>query len=271
MSQRRMLRKAQEMFGFTVHVLDGTAGKVDDFLFDDERWIVRYLVVDTGPELGNRRVLISPVALEPPLWEAHELPVRLTREQIANSPDIDLEQPVSRQHEIALHKHYEWPYYWFSAPLGPLPIIPTIPLGIEKVEAEKEERQESTEEETSGDPHLRSVRAVTDYRIHATDGTIGHLDDVFIDEDDWSIRYLLVATHDWLPGRKVLVAPDWIERVSWPDEEIRVCHSRQQIKDSPEYDPVGAPSRAYETDLYQYYGFPGYWGGHWEHDPTLKR
>lgn len=262
MSQPSMLRRAKEMFGFTVHVLDGTAGEVDDLYFDDEHWIVRYLVVNTGPELGNRRVLISPLALEPPLWEAQELPVRLTREQVANSPDVDLDQPVSRRYEAELHDHYGWSYYWPALPLTPSPIISAVPTDREEPAA--------AEEEARGDPHLRSVREVISYRIHATDGAIGHVDDMFIDEDDWSIRYLLVATHDWLPGRKVLVAPDWIERVSWPEEGVYVCHTRQEIKESPEYDPVGPPSRAYEMELYQYYDFPGYWGGHWQHGPTLK-
>ncbi|MBU0491622.1 MAG: PRC-barrel domain-containing protein [Chloroflexi bacterium] len=248
------------MFGFTVLALDGTAGTVDDFYLDDEKWVIRYLVVNTGSELDGRRVLIAPAALDAPHWADRELPLTLTKKQVENSPNIDLDKPVSRQHQVALHDYYGWDYYWMSNPLG-APIMPLVPMEL------AEEQQDAAKPE-HGDPHLQSVRAVVGYHIHATDGMIGHMQDLFIDEENWSIRYLLVATHDWLPGKKVLVDPQWIDRVSWAEHKVYVKQSRQQIKDSPAYDPAGPPSRDYESQLYQYYGFPGYWGGHWSHSPT---
>ena len=62
------------------------------------------------------------------------------------------------------------------------------------------------------DPHLRSSRAVTGYHIQATDGDLGHVEDFIVDDHSWTIRYMVLDTTNWWPGKKVLVAPDWIER-----------------------------------------------------------
>ena len=78
----------------------------------------------------------------------------------------------------------------------------------------------------SKDSHLRSSEAVTGYHLEAVDGEIGHVDSFLVDEGVWTIRYLEVATHNWWPGNKVLVSPDWVERVSWPDSKVYVGLSR---------------------------------------------
>ena len=67
----------------------------------------------------------------------------------------------------------------------------------------------------SWDPHLRSTRDVSGHHIQAADGEIGHVEDFIIDDETWAIRYLIIDTQNWWPGKKVLVSPQWIERVSW--------------------------------------------------------
>ena len=192
-----MLRSIKSLIGDIMHARDGDIGKVHDFFFDDEKWIVRYLVVDTHYWLPGRKVLISPVALGHPDWESMKFPVNLTREQVKNSPDIDTEKPFSRQQETTLHTHYGWPFYW---PLGgtfPVPPPVSPPKGKLAGQAQTE----------MGDPHLRSTKEVSGYHIAATDGEIGHVDDFISEMDDWVIRYMVVDTKNWLPGRKVLISP----------------------------------------------------------------
>ena len=58
--------------------------------------------------------------------------------------------------------------------------------------------------------------------MEATDGEIGHVEGFVIDNEAWAIRYIEVATRNWLPGKKVLVSPAWIERVSWPESKVYV-------------------------------------------------
>ncbi|MBK9166200.1 MAG: PRC-barrel domain-containing protein [Bryobacterales bacterium] len=113
--------------------------------------------------------------------------------------------------------------------------------------------------ETHGDPHLRSVREVSGYRIRAADGEIGRVADFIVDTDGWAIRYLVVDTRNWLPGRKVLVAPRWVQSIDWGDRLVHVRLHREDIKNSPEFDPNEPVNREYEARLYDYYGRPRYW------------
>jgi hypothetical protein len=112
-SRRRtnMLRSVKDMQDYAIRATDGTIGHVKDLYFDDEAWVVRYLIVDTGGWLSNRKVLISPFAIGHPDWAQKILPVSITKEQVKNSPHIDTERPVSRQHEMEYLGYYGYPNY----------------------------------------------------------------------------------------------------------------------------------------------------------------
>jgi hypothetical protein len=241
-----MLRSIKALHSYAIEATDGNLGSVYDFYFDDLLWTIRYVVVDTGTWLPGRRVLISPTAIEQPHEETKQLAVNLTQEQVENSPDMDSEQPVSRHHQIALHEHYAWPAYWAVAPdgLGTLALPPDL---VEEFSSE------------SGDPHLQSTQEVLDYYIHASDGDIGHVEDFIVDDASWSIRYMVVNTRNWLPGKKVLVAPQWITEVIWGEAKVYVNLTREAIQESPEYDPDEMVHRAYEERLYDFYDRPKYW------------
>jgi hypothetical protein len=255
-----MLMRADELYGFDIKAEDGEAGDVIGFYFDDQAWIIRYLVVDTGGWLGGRRVLLSPLAVAETRWEEEALRVDLTRSQVEHSPDINLDKPVSRQQIVDLHEYYGWPGYWGgSMTMGTATpgVYPMIIAGADQVEEEMEE--EGPSEKYRGDPHLRSTRVVAGYDIHAVDGEIGHVEDFFVSDKGWVIRYLLVDTRDWLPGRKVLVAPDWISEVDWAETAVQVRMTQAQVKASPKYDPSAPPEREYEVALFEHYGERGYW------------
>ena len=107
-----MLRQSKDLQDLAVVATDGAIGDVKDFFFDDEAWAIRYLVIDAGSWISSRKVLISPIAAGKPDWASKVLPVSLTREQVKNSPDIDTEMPVTRQHETDYLDYYSYPYYW---------------------------------------------------------------------------------------------------------------------------------------------------------------
>lgn len=259
-----MLQRFDHLRGYPLRATDGSLGSVTDFLFDDESWRIRWLVVDTAWLFG-RRVLLAPEALGSPDDLAGELPVKLTKEQIRSAPDVDTEKPVSRQQEEQLFTHYGWAPYWgvgaWGAPILPTAGVPFPPAGIASTSlADDEVRREAAEREAARhDPHLRSGREVTGYHIRATDDSVGHVEDFLIDTDDWAIRYLLVDTRNWLPGRKVLVAIGWALGVSWTDREVSLDLSRRQIESSPEYDGNKTIPRDYEDKLHRHYGRDGYW------------
>lgn len=116
-------------------------------------------------------------------------------------------------------------------------------------------------EEFSGDVHLRSDEEVRGYHVEGSDAAIGHIEDFIVDDETWEVRYLVVDTRNWWFGKKVLVMPQWASRISWTERKVYLDLSRQQIKDSPEWNAAAAIDRAYETRLHDYYRRPGYWVG----------
>jgi hypothetical protein len=249
-----MLRKLGDLFGIAVRATDGEIGRIHDFYFDDHTWSIRYMIVDTGGWLSGRLVLISPVALRPPDWHGRVFPVSLTRQQVEDSPTIHSDMPVSRQHELELHRHYGWPTYWDGG-LFSGNVVDLLPQLL--VDSQANSRQSSADDQgraRGGDPHLRSLREVTRYHVQATDGEIGHVGDLLVEEETWKIRYIVVDTHDWLPGKHVLLSPSWIEQVSWDESRVQVDLSRHEVKDAPEYHRGMVIDRQYEEALHHHYG-----------------
>jgi len=243
-----MLRNVTRLKGFEIRARDGEIGTLDQFYLDDESWAIRYLVVNTGDWLSDRLVLVSPLALRQAEWESRRLDVALTKKQIEDSPPIDTHKPVSRQHEAAYLGYYNYPYYWAG---------PNYPAGL-AVQEEAESAQARAGKE-SADSHLRSTEAVTGYHIEAADGEIGHVRDFIVDDETWDIRYLEVDTQNWWPGKKVLVSPQWIKRVSWLDSKVYVDLTRETIQNGPEWIESIPVTREYEHRLYDYYARSPYW------------
>jgi hypothetical protein len=245
-----MLNTAKSIKGCALNGIDGKIGEVKEFYFDDRHWAIRYLVADTGGWLPGRQVLLSPYALGAVNHEKRQVAVALTKKQIADSPSLDTDKPVSRQFESYYHGYYGWPMYWKGPHMWGA--YPTIVRDHAKW-------KDSPGTEKALNPHLRSTREVGDYHIHATDGDIGHVEDFIIDNETWAIRYLIIDTHNWWPGKKVLVSPQWIKNVSWGDSKVFVNLTRELIKSSPEYPGEHALTRDYESGLHHHYKRQEYW------------
>lgn len=245
------------MKGAAIRARDGAIGSVRTFLFEDTTWTVRYLVVDTGTWLPGRQVLLSPMSLGRVDWSGgivQGLPVDLTRERIANAPDIDTDRPVSRQHEAEFNAYYGLAAYW-SGPLlwGP---YPNPGLTVPPPGALDAARERQDEIRRHADPHLRSMAEVTGYAVGASDGEIGHVEDFLVDDATWTVRYLLVDTRNWWPGRKVLVPPAVVERVEWSERTVFVRVARERVRSAPEYDPAGSIDPDLEAGLDAHYATP---------------
>jgi hypothetical protein len=262
-----MLRSMKDLENYAISASDGQIGHVKDFYFDDDAWVVRYLVVEAGSWLSRRKVLVSPIAVHHPNWSGRTLPVSMTREQVKNCPDIDTDKPVSRQHEEDYLQYYGYPFYWSgTGPWGnglyPYELVPGYLGSADPAERERdEEAQLSVERERhrNDDPHLRSCKAVVGHRIHATDGEIGHVSGYLFDDETWTVRYLVVDTSNWWIGHKVLVAPLWITGVHWNDRTVSVDLTQAAIRDAPPYDPKVEWTREQELRLFRHYGRAGHW------------
>lgn len=255
-----MLLAASDVTGYTIEASDGSLGTVKDLLFDDRSWNVRWLVVNTGNWLSGRKVLIHPSVIGQADDEQQRLPVRLSKAQIENGPDILDVQPVSKQLEEHLYHHYGWDPRW-SGQGGPgvdggvtvatLPPSPAIAGGAVGEAAEIGSRLDD------GDPHLLSTAVITGYHIQASDGDVGHVANVLLDDARWEIRYLVIDTKNWGFGRHVLISPYCVREIRSSDKHIRLDISRDQIKASPPWDREEIIDQAYEEKLRSHYGWHG--------------
>jgi len=247
-----MLFAASGLRGSTVQATDDRVGTAKDFLFDDQAWQIRWMVVDTGSWLPGRKVLIHASAIQPlhlagPEGSAppmmHSLPletlsVRLARQQIEDGPELAEEEPVSAEIELQLYRAFGWNPAWGTTfmPAGAIADRPREP----------------------DEPHLHGIRELDGSRLHATDGEIGHVADIFVDDGAWDIRYLKVATRSWWPGQSVLLAPFAVRHIDWHDRRLELDVSREQVRTSPPWDPMAMIDRMTEQQLHAHYGWPGY-------------
>ncbi len=255
-----MLRSTNHLKNCRIHARDGTFGKLSDLLVDDETWNTRYLVIDTGGWLKGRRVLISPGSALATGYD--EISVELTKDQIRNSPPVDADKPVSRQHEADLHNYYGWAPYWGGYPMVGLGTMTPAAAGVGLVAAGRTSvGVESTDspvssEESNGDPHLRSVNHISSYGVEALDGNVGHLKDLMIDDNTWIAKYAIVDTTSWWPGGKVAIAINRLNGISWADRKVSFSLTREAIKNSPAYNRSAILGVEYSDRLDSHYSAP---------------
>jgi len=247
--------------GASIRARDGDISIVEEVYFDDDAWAIRYLVVDAGGWINQRKVLISPCSVRQPLGArdtANRIDVSLTRQQVENSPPVDTHRPISRQHERDTLSHYGYPIYWGGAGLWAMGRAPLLMQPMQPTPAEQE-RSVIENRVPEEDVHLRSSALITGYDIEASDGGIGDVKDFLFDESSREIRYLVVDTGNWWPGKQVLVATRWIDRIDWNESKVYTQLSRAAVKASPEYDARRPRDRDYETRLHETHGRQGYW------------
>jgi PRC-barrel domain len=251
MSTLSHLQPARKLVRCLLHAVDGEIGTVEALYIDDVSWMVRYLLVDTGDWLADRRVLISPVAVGEVREDEKTIFIELTRRQIENSPPFDTDRPVSRRYEVEYYQYYDWPVYWEDDRVSGVALssvsLETEPLAGREAHTRRREM------------HLQRTTRVNGCVIVAHDGAFGQVRDLIVDTRYWVIRYLEIETHRGRPGSHALVSPDWIERMSWRDHLMSIGLASTAIDSAPGFDPSSGISRDYEARLFKHYGRRGYW------------
>ena len=224
----QMLHSLKSFYGHRLIAKDGAIGEIQDILFDDQTWGIRYLVADTGNWLDQRLVLLSPKSFGP--WDraAKTLQIGLTRAQIEASPSINRHLPVSRQFEQDYYAYYGWPAYWAGDGFGGLagdpmmvPVLPPSDQGALKKLAPNRV-----------DSHLQSAKSVKGYDLEATDGLIGRVTDFLAEDEIWRITQLVVETGHWYAGKEILVATDQVRQVSYEEAQVRLRLSQAELRQS---------------------------------------
>jgi len=223
-----MLRSIKQLYGKALGTAEGDIGRVKYFYFNDQHWVVRYVIADTGSWLSGRLVLVSPHAFGNFHQDGDSLLVNLSRKQIENGPAIDSHKPVSRQYEEEYYRYYGWPVYWNGSGMWGMGVAPSNYLMPNQQEVGGNDHDRD-------DPHLRSTQALEGYHIQTSEGAIGHVTDFMMDDKSWEIRHLVVETGHWLSGKEIAISPKQIERISYEESKLFVKITKEDILEAPEY------------------------------------
>jgi hypothetical protein len=118
--------------------------------------------------------------------------------------------------------------------VSPIAIDRERPLEAGDIRVELTREQISRCPSAADDANLRSSVAVIGCDIEATDGGVGSVADLVVDDETWEITDVLVDSRDWLPGRLLLISPQMIERIDWPEKKVHLRLARQDILEAPE-------------------------------------
>jgi hypothetical protein len=204
---------------------DGPAGRIQDLYFEDAAWRARFLVAQTGRWPAGIQVVIPPYAAIRIDTKLKALEVDLTRLEIERNPVLDTEMPVSVRLRSAQLDTVGAPMY--------LGFEPRTRKGALLVQDRA--------------PHLRSARLVTGYHVLATDGDLGHVIDLVVDDSDWTIPYLLTDTTQWRFGRPRLVATTCVDRIEAASSRILLRVSRGGLDSHPN---LAAPANLPDIPIY---------------------
>jgi uncharacterized protein YrrD len=103
------LHSVFEVIGYHIDAIDGEIGHVEDFMFDNEDWRLRYLIVDTSNWWFGKRVLISTHAVKAIVRSDRQVHLDVSREQVQSSPPWDPLAAFDPAYAARLHSHYGWP------------------------------------------------------------------------------------------------------------------------------------------------------------------
>lgn len=243
-----MLRSVKTIFEVKLGALDGEIGHVNDIYFDDETWAVRYLVANTGSWMPGRLVLISPHAIRDLYQGGKILLVNLTRSQIEQSPSLESHKPISRQFEEDYHRHFGWPFYWQGSEIRGMSGFPVVSRSSRRLP--KQHSTVKARKRKSDEPHLQSAKAIIGLHIQATDETTGHVADFLMEDENWVIQYMLVDSGHWLSGKRVMISPSLINRISWEESKVCLNLTKEGILGSPMFDPAAFGIREHDPRLF---------------------
>ena len=257
-----MLKNLKKIINFKILARDSNDlfGKVKDVYFDDEKWTVRYLEVDTGKWLSERLTLVSPYNVIEVDWEEGVVWVNLSRKQVEAGPKSELHMPITRHFETQYNTHYGLPDYWTSGygveidGLWAGHYFPHLPERLDTYKFQNDDQ-------INLDQHMRSMNEVLGYHIQAVgDDNFGSINDFILEEDTWAIRYIVIDTHKFLPlGKKILFSPAWVNKFDWNRKKLATDFHRKVIESCPSYDPQIPIENLIEESLFSHFGRSGDW------------
>lgn len=250
-----MLLATSTIEGSKIEATDGRIGSVETFLFDEEQWVLRYIVAHHGFWIFGRTVLLSPVSVRGTLDDGTSIRVGLSKDQIRNAPAAELARPISRRKEEQFHRYYQIPVYWGGSGLWGSAMTPMEAGTVTYEPDPNKEPLDAAEEEY----HLRSTHELEEYRLDTADGKAGTVAGFIIEDTTWAVRYLRVETERSAGGGSLFISPHWVDSISWIERKITLDIARDRLTEAPTVGVEGEIDREDEERLHQFFGKPRYW------------
>ncbi|WP_188456560.1 PRC-barrel domain-containing protein [Virgibacillus oceani] len=223
-----MMYYTSELKDYRIDATDGEMGKIQDLYFDDHSWAIRYAIIDTRKWLPGRNVYLSPTSFVK-LNEMEKLvEVSYDKGTIRNSPSIPDNQPLTRDTESTLTGYYGWSRYWFGTMLWGAQDRPFAPFADHASERSEFTNELQSYENTEYD--LRSEADAIGMKVHASDGKLGVIDDMIVDDEYWKIRYLVLKSAEVPVETYYLLEADSIQSADWLEKDIYVDYTVDSLK-----------------------------------------
>jgi len=176
--------------------------------------------------------LVSPAVIRHPDRDKEKLPIDLSVDKIRESPAIEEDRSIARSVENDLNAYYGW-------------------------RTQNQPEMDDEFEDFEGD--LRSTYEITGFYVEADDGEFGHVEDFIIDDEDWTVKYLVIDTKNWWPAKKVLLYVEWVDSLGWDEEKVFIALSREEIRNSPEFDYSLLENGELEAQMFRPLNAQGDW------------
>ncbi|HTG92280.1 MAG TPA: PRC-barrel domain-containing protein [Pyrinomonadaceae bacterium] len=238
-----MLRQIKELGTYRLHATDGDIGHLEQFYFDDRDWKIKYFVVDIGNWLHGKKVLMSPSAIIGVDAPTKTINAAFTKQQVQDSDDVGMHKPegLEQPHDYSLY--LGWPYY--------LRLNALKDSDHEPVSGSAHDPEHSLQE--AYDEHLRSSKMVSRYHVMAVDGEIGHIEDGIVDDQTWTIQYVVSNVSNWWAAKRVLLPTEWIVWISAAESNAYVSLTRNNIATAPAFDPEKPLTHEVEIAINSHY------------------
>lgn len=164
-------------------------GRIKDIYFEDNSWNVTHLLLSIEPrQFGQKQVLVAPERVHWALEGETIITLDHTSAEIESLPLASSVLPVCKQ-------------YASLALASPGALLHARGM-------------------VGSNPHLRSARAVMNYKINADGDFGGTLADLIIDGDAWQVRYLAVEQILQRQKLRFHILPQSVERFTWATQSV---------------------------------------------------
>lgn len=249
-----MKLKFETLKGFKLHAQDGEIGKIKDILFDDHQWGGRWLVADTHRWLPGRKVLLSPISFEEPDMDEKTIPVRMTKQEIQDSPPLEEDAPVSLQYEKSFYDQFYWPYYWMG---GGLWANQPSPIHLDPNRSESPTDNNPDPDPEHQDHVLRSADELTNYEVIFSklleSESLGTVADLVIDTETWAVPYLILQNQKLLSAKKILVPQEYVIHTQWKKHSIQVDLDGKALEAAPALEDADRISKQMEEKVHSFF------------------